>query len=118
MVITINQNEYEVHFGIKFIRELDQTYFVSRENIHFGAGRETTVPLLLNGDTVILSDFLYLGTCAEKKRPARADVDAYIEDHPDLERLFDEVCSELKNGNATRLKMRKVLHSLQNGEAQ
>ena len=40
MVMEIKGTEYEVHFGIKFIRELDKKYEVERENMKFGAGLE------------------------------------------------------------------------------
>ena len=38
MVMEIKGTEYEVHFGIKFIRELDKKYEIERENMKFGAG--------------------------------------------------------------------------------
>ena len=48
----------------------------------------------------------------KKSRPAINDIDEYIENCEDLNGLFDEVLSELKKGNATRLKMEQLEMSL------
>ena len=48
----------------------------------------------------------------EKIRPSIKDVDEYIENCEDLESLFDEVLSELKKGNATKLKIAQMEEAL------
>lgn len=116
MVMEIKGTEYEVHFGIKFIRELDKKYEVERENMKFGAGLEIMVPLLMGYDTTKLSEILYLSTCTEKKRPNQESVDEYVENHEDIEKLFAEVLEELKNSNATRLKVKNLMEDLENLE--
>lgn len=112
MILRIKDKEYNVHFGIKFIRELDKKYFLEEKGAKFGAGLELKVTALYNCDTVALSEILYLGTCTEKSRPSMDEIDEYIENCENLEGLFDEVLSELKKGNATRLKMQNLLMSL------
>lgn len=113
MVMEIKGTEYEVHFGIKFIRELDKKYEIERENMKFGAGLEMIVPLLLGYDATKLSEVLYLSTCTEKKRPNQESVDEYVENHEDIEKLFEEVMDELKNSNATRLKVKDLMEGLE-----
>lgn len=113
MVMEIKGAEYEVHFGIKFIRELDKKYEIERENMKFGAGLEMIVPLLLGYDATKLSEVLYLSTCTEKKRPNQESVDEYVENHEDIEKLFEEVMDELKNSNATRLKVKDLMEGLE-----
>ena len=113
MVMEIKGTEYEVHFGIKFIRELDKKYEIERENMKFGAGLEMIVPLLLGYDATKLSEILYLSTCTEKKRPNQESVDEYVENHEDIEKLFEEVMDELKNSNATRLKVKDLMEGLE-----
>ncbi len=113
MVMEIKGAEYEVHFGIKFIRELDKKYEIERENMKFGAGLEMIVPLLLGYDATKLSEVLYLSTCTEKKRPNQESVDEYVENHEDIEKLFEEVLDELKNSNATRLKVKDLMEGLE-----
>lgn len=113
MVITINGNDYGVKFGIAFVRQLDEKYFVkSQAGVKFGTGLETKVPMLLTGDAITLSEFLYLGTCTEAKRPTQKEVDNYVDEAEDIEGLFDTVVDELKKHNATRLKMLELTEAL------
>lgn len=114
MFITINDREFEVRFGLRFLRELDKkTYMNVADGVRLGASMEYKVPLLFANDTVVLSEVLYTGTCTEKVRPTQDMIDSYIENHEDLEGLFEEVLSELKNSNATRLKMNELEKNLQ-----
>lgn len=114
MVITINGNDYEVKFGIAFIRQLDEKYFIkNQQGVKFGTGLETKVPMLLTGDAVTLSEFLYLGTCTEAKRPTQKEIDNYVDEAADIEGLFDTVVDELKKHNATRLKMQELTEALE-----
>ena len=113
MVITIKDTDYEVHFGIAFVRKMDEKYFVkSQSGVKFGTGLETAIPMLLTNDVITLSEFLYTGTCTEKKRPTQADVDAYVDGVEDIEALFEEVIEELKKHNATKMRMIEVEKSL------
>ena len=113
MVINIKNNDYEVCFGIAFVRALDEKYYVqSKTGIKFGTGMETRIPLLLTYDPITLSEFLYLGTCTEKKRPSQMDVDAYVDQVEDIDALFDEVIQELKKQNATKKKMEALAADL------
>ncbi len=112
MNITIKENDYEVKFGIGFIRELDKKYFVQNQIGKFGAGLETKIPMLLTNDVITLSEFLYLGTCTDKKRPTQQEIDAYVDETEDIEALFAEVVEELKKQNATKLKMKEFEEAL------
>ena len=109
MVLNINGNDYEVHFGIGFVRKLDEKYFVTNQSgVKFGTGLETKIPMLFGNDAVTLSEFLYEGTCTEKKRPTQKDVDMYIDQAEDIDVLFEEVIEELKKHNATKAKMTEM----------
>lgn len=108
MILEINGKQYESRFGIRFIRELDKTNSLEREGIKFGAGLELKVPMLVACDTVALSDVLYAGTVTEKSRPTQIEVDDFVENHGDIEALFNEVLDELKKSNATKLKMQQL----------
>lgn len=118
MVLTINGTDYTEKFGIGFVRELDEKYFVkSQSGVKFGTGLETKIPMLLTNDVVTLSEFLYLGTCAEEKRPTQKEVDNYVDNVEDIEAVFDEVLSELKKHNATKLLTKKFEEKLSKQKA-
>ena len=112
MLLNIKNKEVEVRFGIKFIRELDKSNYFVKDGTKFGAGLELKVPMLFTYDTVALSEIIYAGTWMEKSRPSINDVDEDIENCEDLESLFDEVLSELKKGNATKLKIAQMEEAL------
>lgn len=117
MLLKIKNEEYRVKFGVGFVRELDKKYYVQNNtSVKYGLGIETQVPLLLTGDPVTLSEFLYVGTFAEEKRPTQADIDAFIDGAEDVEALFDEIIEELKKSNATRIKVGKLQDSLKKQE--
>lgn len=107
MILKIKGADYRVKFGVGFVRELDKKYYTMNKSgtVKFGLGLETQVPILLSGDLVALSEFLFLGTCTEENRPVQKEVDEYIDRAEDVESLFNEVIKELKESNATRIKM-------------
>ena len=110
MVLTIGDKEYEVNFGIRFVRELDKKYFTTDANgVKWGMGLEIMLPqILMANDALILSEVLYMGTCTLKSRPTPADVDTFIDECEDIEALFDEVIEELKKQNATKTKLTEI----------
>lgn len=113
MKITINGTDYAEHFGIGFVRAMDEKYFIASDaGLKFGCSMETQIPKLLDGDPVVLSEFLYEGTCTEEKRPTQKEVDRFVDEAGNIEDLFNEVVSELKKGNATRAKVAQIEESL------
>lgn len=116
MILKMNGREVEVRFGLRFIRELDKTNMMQREGLKFGAGLEVKVPMLFTYDAVALADILYAGTSMEKDRPTLKEIDSYVEQHEDIEGLFDEVVEELKKSNATGLKVQKLAGDLKKQE--
>ena len=118
MVLKINKKECELNFGIGFIRELDEKYFVvSKAGVKFGSGLETKVPMLLGGDMVTLSEFIYMGTSRmEKERPSLREVDDYIDSTEDIEELLKQVVDELKKSNACKIKVRQMEENMKEAE--
>ena len=113
MIVNIKNKEYQLSFGIAFIRALDAKYFTPGVGgAKFGLGVEVSVPKLLTGDVVALADMIYEATASEKNRPTQKDVDSYIDGVEDVEALFDEVIEELKKSNATKKKTTALLESL------
>lgn len=108
MQIKINGVDYTLRFGLKFIRELDEKYYFEKNGVKFGATLEDRVPLIFARDPVTLSDFLYSATATEDNRPTRDEVDTYVEDCQDIDKLFEEVLSELKNSNVTKSRMEQM----------
>ncbi len=118
MIVEINGKGCKLNFGIGFIRELDDKYFVvSKTGVRFGSGLETKVPMLLAGDVVTLAEFIYMGTARmEKDRPAPREIDDYIDGVEDIEGLFSEVVDELKKSNACKIKVIQMEKNMEEAE--
>lgn len=104
MVLTIGGTDYEVRFGVRFVKTLDEKYNKKIDGMAYGMGLEMRIPFLFSEDITVLSEFLYEGTCHLKKRPTVSQVDDYIDECEDIEALFEEVKSDLKKQNATQKK--------------
>lgn len=105
MQIKIGEVECTLRFGLKFIRELDEKYYIERAGVKYGTALENKIPFILTKDPVTLAEFIYSATATEEKRPTQDQVDAYIEEAEDIDALFNEVTSELKNSNVTKHRM-------------
>lgn len=117
MILNIKDKEYEVHFGIAFVRALDKNHSIEiKGGGQFGLGLETVVPKLLADDVLALAEVLFEGTAAEKGRPSQKDIDAFIDNHDDIDALFAEVINELKKANATRKKTVKMVTEFEGTE--
>jgi hypothetical protein len=110
MQLTINDTDYNFRFGIGFVNKLDQKNIITRENIKFGAGLELSVGKVLDQSVPELAEILLTANATEVPKLQKKDLYDYIDDeNTDIEELFNEVTEELKNSNATKLKVAKVI---------
>ena len=110
MELTINEKVYNFKFGIGFVRHLDGKSSIKQDGIQFGIGLETLIPNLLTGNTVTLSDCLFVANMTENPRITQDQLDNYIDDEEtNIDSLFDDVLEELKKSNATKKKAEKLI---------
>ncbi len=110
MELTINEKVYNFKFGIGFVRHLDGKSSIEQNGVQFGIGLETLIPNLLTGNTVTLSDCLFVANKTENPRITQEQLDNYIDDEKtDIDFLFDNVLEELKKSNATKKKAEMLL---------
>lgn len=119
MILKINDKEYEVRFGIGFVRELDKKYNVTYiAGQKMGYGIEATVPLLLGGSATVLSDLLYAGTVNCKERPTPKEIDEYIDSVENYDAFVEQVLDELKKQNATKTRVAELIKKHEEAKAQ
>ena len=112
MELIINEKVYNFKFGIGFVRHLDGKSSIKQDGIQIGL--ETLIPNLLTGNTVTLSDCLFVANMTEKPRITQDQLDNYIDDEEtNIDSLFDDVLEELKKSNATKKKAEKLLEDYQ-----
>ncbi len=80
MQLTINGKEYELNFGVRFVREMDKNMY----------------------DAAVLADTIYSATVTSKKRPSANEVDDFIDSNSDLDSLFKQVANEMNSANAVK----------------
>lgn len=117
MILKINDKEYEVFFGMAFVKTLDDKY--SQKGIggaKFGLGLSVIIPKLLDGDTTALEECLTASFSSEKDKPSIKDIDFYIDHVDDIDTLFDEVIEELKKHNATKKKALQIIETIEEEE--
>ena len=112
MQLAINGKNYNVKFGVKFVRSLDKTFPIERNGMKFGMALSAKIPELYAKNIASLADILYHGTVTESPRPSLADVETFVEEHEDLEQLFDDVIQELSESNAGKSLMSEMSQDL------
>lgn len=109
MEIKINGKEYELNFGVKFVRLLDKKMPIMMNmkgmgEQSFGMALTRVVPALKTYDTAILSDVIYTALWGAKPRPSQDDIDAVIDDDKtDIEKLFNDVIDAMSKSNSVKL---------------
>lgn len=113
MQISINGKDFNLNFGVRFVRELDQVAGM-KVNVRgieqsFGMGLNLSVPSLRQYDPAVLSDVIYCAAWDNKKRPSQKDIDDYL-DNPDTDimKLFDDVMKEMESANAVKAVASKI----------
>ncbi len=110
--IEINGKKHDLHFGIDFIREMDKRYEVNGNGVSFGMGINSAVIYLKDNNPVILEDIILAATHTAKTIPSVADIEKWLEEQEDLDKVFDDFLSALKTAPLTKSKVAKVLKAM------
>lgn len=110
--IEINGKKHDLHFGIDFIREMDKRYEVNGNGVSFGMGINSAVIYLKDNNPVILEDIILAATHTAKTIPSAADIEKWLEEQEDLDKVFDDFLSALKTAPLTKSKVAKVLKAM------
>ena len=114
MQLDVNGKVYEFKFGVKFSNELDNKLPAERDGMRvFGMSlMMNVIPALQMGSIGVLSIVLKTANQTETPKITDADLTTFIEEHEDIEKLFDEVLKELENSNSGKLAMRAMKKNL------
>lgn len=110
--IEINGKKHDLHFGIDFIREMDKRYEVNGNGVSFGMGINSAVVYLKDNNPVILEDIILAATHTAKIIPSVADIEKWLEEQEDLDKVFDDFLFALKTAPLTKSKVAKVLKAM------
>src|SRR5690606_39117471 len=106
MEFLINGKEYELKFGLAFIRQLDVKFKVDYQGLEFGMGINLAHMGLKQLNPVTLSDVIKAAATHSGKAPKQADVDTaldeYAEEKDGLDQLFDEIIEAMGKSPAIK----------------
>lgn len=91
MKFAINETEYQLEFGLGFIRELDKAYTIKGQGMEFGMGVETAVSYLAMENPTVLYEIIKAGTAHLKSKPSNVDIEnelAKLAEEGKLEKTF------------------------------
>lgn len=111
MNITINDKEYELNFGIGFLRELDNLAGIKSQGVSMGMGLTMTIPALEGYDPLALINVIYAGTHATSPRPSMEDVENYLNSFKtdkEIEKTYSDVMKELKKSPLVRFTINRL----------
>ena len=114
MQITVDNTKVDLHFGVRFVRELDKIAGIRAQaggqTISLGFGLIKTIPALKAYDASALSMVLYAASYEAVKRPSLENCDSYLEslDINTLEKLFSAVEEELEKSTVVQLSVKNA----------
>lgn len=116
MNLTINGNDYELNFGLKFCREISKGRSNNTNGIDIRLGIENATTSLYTGDVLILPELIKASVATLDKKPSDKEIEEYLDKHEDLGKLCDDFLEQLKTQSATKKKALQVWESMKKAE--
>lgn len=109
MNLNINGKDYELHFGLDFIAQLNKKHVAIENGYELGRGLYNAVVQIENSDPTILVDLIQAATITESAPPTIEDIKKYLETEvEDVEVLMDDFLSQLATAPMTRVTMKRI----------
>ena len=104
MELTIGNQVYEFKAGIGFMREANKRVVEKIDNTdtYRGVGLTYLVAGIIDGDIDDLVDALDLMNKGMEPRVTRAQLEEYVEDVEDIDKLFEDVLDFFANANVSK----------------
>ena len=100
MKITISKQEYELHFGMAFLREANRIASVSYAGMDINAGG---MAILMAGaglkDPDVLVKLIKCGLASETHTPTNIEIDLFVEgliEKEDFDSFYNQILDEIK----------------------
>lgn len=109
MQLTINGNDYELNFGLKFCRDISKDRQEKKGGIDIRLGIENAVNALYTGDVLILPDLIRAATSGLSKKPKDSEIEEFLDGCDCLDKLCEDFLEQLKSQPATKKKARELI---------
>lgn len=110
MILTIGEKEYELRFGIEFIKRMDDAYKINAKGMEFGMGVESAVSYMAMENPTVLYEIIKAGTAHLNSKPSNKDVEAVLEKYAEedkLDQLFKNIQEAMEVAPFLKQKIKK-----------
>ena len=107
MNLTINNQQYDLTFGLDFINHLDKKYYIDQNGFKIGQGLTYVKVQLELGNPLILIDLIVAGTI-KKDMIKMEEIKYFIEHEADIEELITAFSTAIEKAPITRFTMKKL----------
>lgn len=111
MKFKIAGKEYELKFGMKFVRQLDILYKVDYQGLELGAGLSMAYMGLAQYSPSVISDIIKAAVAHEenvKLKTIDESVEEYAEENGDLGELFEDLKEEMGKSPVVKFTLNKM----------
>lgn len=118
MELTIGNQVYEFKAGIGFMREANKRVVEKIDNTdtYRGVGLTYLVAGIIDGDIDDLVDALDLMNKGMKPRVTRAQLEEYVEEVDDIDKLFEDVLDFFANANVSKRIVKNLMERIKKAQ--
>ena len=111
MEIEVNGEIYKLVAGFGFLREVNKKVTVDVPNTgkKKEVGLKFMVASIIDGDIDELADCIFYMNVGQTPRLKKADVENYLEDVDDIDKVFEDVLNFLSQANACKKEVRPLV---------
>ena len=118
MEIEVNDDTYQLVAGFGFLHEVNKRVTVDVPNTKNKKeiGLKFMVASIMDGDIDALVDCIFCMNADQTPRLKKADIERYLEDVEDIDKVFEDVINFLSQANACKKEVRSLMTSMQKEE--
>lgn len=118
MEIEVNDETYQLVAGFGFLHEVNKRVTVDVPNTKNKKeiGLKFMVASIMDGDIDALVDCIFCMNADQTPRLKKADVERYLEDVEDIDKVFEDVINFLSQANACKKEVKSLMTSMQKEE--
>lgn len=111
MEIEVNGEIYQLVAGFGFLHEVNKKVTVDVPNTgkKKEVGLKFMVASIIDGDIDALADCIFYMNVGQTPRLKKADVENYLEDVDDIDKVFDDVINFLSQANVCKKEVRPLV---------
>lgn len=118
MEIEVNDETYQLVAGFGVLHEVNKRVTVDVPNTKNKKeiGLKFMVASIMDGDIDALVDCIFCMNADQTPRLKKADIERYLEDVEDIDKVFEDVINFLSQANACKKEVRSLMTSMQKEE--